>query len=122
MLAQARFLIDMNNLLDIRDRVIVAAGSTSGLGRAIALGLAEHGAIVVPSGRREEELTRYVEKLMRPDNGHFAVRATFATVHRLMVCEMRFSKNSAASMFWSMPRELHSSSRPSASPRNNGPR
>ena len=57
MLAPARFLIDMNNLLDIRDRVIVAAGSTSGLGRAIALGLAEHGAIVVPSGRREEELT-----------------------------------------------------------------
>jgi len=57
MLAQARFLIDMNNLLDIRDRVIVAAGSTSGLGRAIALGLAKHGAIVVPSGRREEELT-----------------------------------------------------------------
>ena len=39
MLAQARFLIDMNNLLDIRDRVIVASGSTSGLGRAIALGL-----------------------------------------------------------------------------------
>ena len=38
MLAPARFLIDMNNLLDIRDRVIVAAGSTSGLGRAIAMG------------------------------------------------------------------------------------
>jgi NAD(P)-dependent dehydrogenase (short-subunit alcohol dehydrogenase family) len=31
-------------------------GSTSGLGRAIAQGLAQHGAIVVPSGRRQAEL------------------------------------------------------------------
>jgi NAD(P)-dependent dehydrogenase (short-subunit alcohol dehydrogenase family) len=46
----------MSSILDIRDRVVVAAGSTSGLGRAIALGLAQHGAIVVPSGRREAEL------------------------------------------------------------------
>jgi NAD(P)-dependent dehydrogenase (short-subunit alcohol dehydrogenase family) len=47
----------MNDLLDIRDRVIVCVGSTSGLGRAIAIGLAGHGAIVIPSGRREEELS-----------------------------------------------------------------
>ena len=46
----------MTNPLDIRDRVIVSMGSTSGLGRAIATGLAEQGAIVVPSGRREKEL------------------------------------------------------------------
>ena len=31
-------------------------GATSGLGRAIAIGLAEHGADVVPTGRREEHL------------------------------------------------------------------
>lgn len=43
----------MANLLDIRDRVIVLMGSTSGLGRALALGLAAEGAIVIPSGRRE---------------------------------------------------------------------
>ena len=47
----------MSNLLDITDRVIVALGATSGLGRAIATGLARQGAIVVPSGRREEELS-----------------------------------------------------------------
>ena len=47
----------MTNLLDITDRVVVAIGATSGLGRAIAIGLARHGAIVVPSGRREEELS-----------------------------------------------------------------
>ena len=57
MLERSLYPTEMANLLDIRDRVIVAVGSTSGLGRAIATGLAAHGAIVVPSGRREEELS-----------------------------------------------------------------
>src|SRR5579885_1201403 len=39
--------------LDLSGRVAVVIGGTSGLGRAIALGLAEAGADVVPSGRRE---------------------------------------------------------------------
>jgi NAD(P)-dependent dehydrogenase (short-subunit alcohol dehydrogenase family) len=56
MRARSQFLIDMANLLDIQDRVIVVIGSTSGLGRAIAIGLAEHGAIVVPTGRRDTAL------------------------------------------------------------------
>jgi NADP-dependent 3-hydroxy acid dehydrogenase YdfG len=46
----------MANILDIRDRVVVVLGSTSGLGRALAVGMAAEGAIVVPSGRRESEL------------------------------------------------------------------
>jgi len=53
----------MASLLDIRDRVIVALGSTSGLGRAIALGLAAEGAIVVPSGRRESQLSALCNEL-----------------------------------------------------------
>ena len=57
MLVRSQYLIDMTNLLDITDRVIVAMGATSGLGRAIAVGLARHGAIVVPSGRRDEQLS-----------------------------------------------------------------
>jgi NAD(P)-dependent dehydrogenase (short-subunit alcohol dehydrogenase family) len=46
----------MNNCLDLGGRVAVVFGATSGLGREIALGLAAHGADVVPTGRREESL------------------------------------------------------------------
>lgn len=44
------------NLFDLSGRIAVVIGATSGLGRAIALGLAEHGAMVVPTGRRREQL------------------------------------------------------------------
>ena len=40
--------------IDITGRVAVVVGGTSGLGRAIALGLAQAGAKVVPTGRRTE--------------------------------------------------------------------
>jgi len=46
----------MPNLFDLKDRVAVVMGATSGIGRTLALGLAEHGATVVPTGRREELL------------------------------------------------------------------
>jgi NAD(P)-dependent dehydrogenase (short-subunit alcohol dehydrogenase family) len=43
----------MANCLDLSGRVAVVIGATSGIGRKIALGLAEHGADVVPTGRRQ---------------------------------------------------------------------
>lgn len=46
----------MRNCLDLVTRVAVVIGGTSGIGRAIAVGLAQHGADVVPTGRREEHL------------------------------------------------------------------
>ncbi len=58
----------MRNLLDLTNRVAVVIGATSGIGRTIALGLAEHGADVVPTGRRRhnlEEACRDVEKTGR---------------------------------------------------------
>src|SRR5215469_15237164 len=44
----------MLKTLDLSGRVAVVIGGTSGLGSAIALGLAEAGADVVPTGRRDE--------------------------------------------------------------------
>lgn len=46
----------MPSLFDLSGRVAVVAGATSGLGRAIAIGLAEHGAQVIPTGRRRAQL------------------------------------------------------------------
>lgn len=46
----------MRNLLDLTNRVAVVIGATSGIGRTIAVGLAEHGAHVVPTGRRQTQL------------------------------------------------------------------
>jgi len=43
----------MHSSLDLTGRVAVVVGGTSGLGRAMALGLAEAGADVVSTGRRE---------------------------------------------------------------------
>jgi NAD(P)-dependent dehydrogenase (short-subunit alcohol dehydrogenase family) len=44
----------VKNFMDLSDRVAVVIGGTSGLGRTIALGLADAGADVVSSGRRQE--------------------------------------------------------------------
>ena len=54
--------------LDLTNRTAVVIGATSGLGKAIATGLAEAGADVVPTGRRAKlakEVSREVEALGR---------------------------------------------------------
>jgi NAD(P)-dependent dehydrogenase (short-subunit alcohol dehydrogenase family) len=47
----------MKNCFDLTGRVAVVLGGTSGLGRAISIGLASHGADVIPGGRRPDALS-----------------------------------------------------------------
>src|SRR5580698_5852614 len=58
----------MQNIFDLSGRVAVVIGATSGIGRILAVGLARHGADVVPSGRRREkleEVCREIEEVGR---------------------------------------------------------
>jgi NAD(P)-dependent dehydrogenase (short-subunit alcohol dehydrogenase family) len=63
----------IKNYTDLTGRVAVVIGGTSGLGRAIALGLAEAGATVVASGRRQElvdEMAAAIKVLGRESLNH----------------------------------------------------
>ena len=54
----------MSSLFDLSGRVAVVVGATSGIGRTLALGLADAGADVVATGRREtlvEEVAKEIE-------------------------------------------------------------
>jgi NAD(P)-dependent dehydrogenase (short-subunit alcohol dehydrogenase family) len=55
----------MANLLDLTNRVAVVIGATSGIGRTLAVGLAQHGADVVPAGRRAEKLGEVCGEIAR---------------------------------------------------------
>src|SRR5438045_226900 len=58
----------VKNITDLSGRVAVVIGGTTGLGRSIAIGLAESGADVVASGRRQEmvdQLAAQIEKIGR---------------------------------------------------------
>jgi NAD(P)-dependent dehydrogenase (short-subunit alcohol dehydrogenase family) len=50
-------------IFDLKGRCAVVVGGSSGIGQAIALCLAEAGADVVPSARREAEVQQVVEKI-----------------------------------------------------------
>lgn len=51
------------NGLDLSGRTAVVIGGTSGIGQAIAIGLAAAGADVVPTGRRREQVNAVVSKV-----------------------------------------------------------
>src|SRR5262245_46280965 len=56
MTVRYRFPFNMSNCVDLTNRVAVVIGATSGIGVTLAKGLAEHGAAVVPTGRRKDRL------------------------------------------------------------------
>ena len=80
------------SLFDLTGRVAVVVGGTSGIGRAIALGLADAGADVVVTGRRAELIDQVAREIAQirehpkvkevlqhfPDARIAAVRATAA--------------------------------------------
>ena len=53
----------MHNDLNIEGRVAVVIGGTSGIGRALAVGLAHHGAHVIATGRRESEVESVADEI-----------------------------------------------------------
>ena len=55
----------VENFTDLGGRVAVVIGGTSGLGRAVAVGLARAGADVAPAGRREHLLGEVSEEIER---------------------------------------------------------
>jgi NAD(P)-dependent dehydrogenase (short-subunit alcohol dehydrogenase family) len=68
------------SLFDLSGRVAVVTGGTSGLGHAIALGLAEAGADVVASSRRAEQVNAVAAEI--ESRGHRTIRATSDVLDR----------------------------------------
>ena len=54
-----------SSALHLQGRTAVVVGGTTGIGRAISLGLAEAGAHVVPSGRRQEQVDSTATEIER---------------------------------------------------------
>jgi NAD(P)-dependent dehydrogenase (short-subunit alcohol dehydrogenase family) len=78
--------------LDLTGRVAVVVGGTSGIGQAIALGLAEAGADVVPTSRRMEQVESTAREIER--RGRRSLRVTSdvtdrATLERLLAESVR---------------------------------
>lgn len=55
--------VPIGNPVDVRGRVAVVIGGTSGIGRILALGLAAAGADVVPTGRREQLVNEVCDEI-----------------------------------------------------------
>ena len=66
------------NITDLTGRVAVVIGGTSGLGRAIAVGLARAGAKTVPAGRRGELVREVCDEITRNEGKAFAQTADVA--------------------------------------------
>jgi NAD(P)-dependent dehydrogenase (short-subunit alcohol dehydrogenase family) len=59
--------------LDLKDKTAVVIGGTSGIGRTVALGLAEAGANVVATGRREEMVKSVTQEIQSRGRRSIAV-------------------------------------------------
>ncbi len=70
-------------LFDLTNRVAVVIGATSGIGKAIALGLADAGAAVVPTGRRQELVRQAVQEVEARGSTTLAITADVTSTHSI---------------------------------------
>jgi len=69
--------------LELTNRVAVVVGATSGIGKAIALGLADAGASVVPTGRRSNLVHEAVREVEVRGRGSLAISRDVADTHSI---------------------------------------
>jgi NAD(P)-dependent dehydrogenase (short-subunit alcohol dehydrogenase family) len=74
-------------LFDLSGRVAVVMGGTSGIGRAIAIGLAESGADVVATGRREEKVSEVASEIEK--TGRKSLRKAVDAANRQSIDDLR---------------------------------
>jgi NAD(P)-dependent dehydrogenase (short-subunit alcohol dehydrogenase family) len=77
----------VKNFMDLSGKVAVVMGGTSGIGAMLAVGLAEAGAHVVPTGRRQAELDAVCDKI--ESLGRKTVRKTCDVQSRESVDNLR---------------------------------
>jgi NAD(P)-dependent dehydrogenase (short-subunit alcohol dehydrogenase family) len=77
----------MKNFTDLTGRVAVVIGGTSGIGATLAVGLAQAGADVVATGRRENLVDQVATKI--EGEGRKTVRKTIDILNRASIDEFR---------------------------------
>src|SRR5688572_31811435 len=77
--------------LELTGKVAVVVGGTSGIGRAIAHGLAEAGADVIPTSRREERVGSAASEIEERGRRTLASPRTFWTETPCRECSKRRS-------------------------------
>lgn len=76
-----------SDLFDLTDRVAVVMGATSGIGRVLALGLADAGAHVIATGRREGLVGEVAEEIEK--KGRKTLRRTVDAAKRSSIDDLR---------------------------------
>ena len=89
------------SLFDLSGKTAVVVGGTTGIGHALALGLAKAGADVVASSRRMEQVEQTAAEIESLGRKTLRCGLTFATVRRWLDFATRYLVHSARSISWS---------------------